>query len=150
MKVSQLMKQNVETCFPEDSLSAAARKMWTRDIGCLPVVGLDSRVLGMITDRDICMSAFLQGQPIDHISVSTAMSREVFSCTPEHSIVDAEQMMRSHQVRRLPVLDLEGKLTGIISLNDLVREAEYEVELAEHDISTEEVTATLAAVGEPR
>lgn len=150
MDVSQLMKKNVETCFPEDSLALAAHKMWTRDIGCLPVVSLDSRVVGMITDRDICMSALIEGQPINHISVSTAMSREVHSCTLTESLVETEKMMRANQVRRLPVLDPEGKLIGIISLSDLIREAEHEAGLEEHEISTEEVTSTLAAVCEPR
>jgi predicted transcriptional regulator len=83
MNVSQLMSRNVETCRPEDTpLAGAARKMWERDIGCLAVIDADGRVVGMITDRDICMAGYTQGRPQHEIQVAAAMSKELFSCTP--------------------------------------------------------------------
>ncbi len=150
MKVAQLMNQSVETCRPEESLSVAAGKMWDRDIGCLPVVGGDGRVVGMVTDRDICMSGYIQGRNLAEIPVSVAMSRQVFSCSPNDAPIEAEETMRLHQVRRLPVLDASGALAGIISLNDLAIEAEREIGRKGRDLTGQEVSSTLAAVCAPR
>jgi CBS domain-containing protein len=72
MNISQLMNRNVATCRPEDNLAIAAGKMWDRDVGCLPVVGADGSVVGMITDRDVCMGAYTQGRPLHEIPVSVA------------------------------------------------------------------------------
>jgi CBS domain-containing protein len=150
MKVQQLMTSEVQICHPEDTLTAAAEKLWTHDIGCLPVADHDGRLIGMITDRDICMAAYTQGRSLSEIPVSTAMSKEVYSCMAIDSVKDAEEAMRSHQVRRLPVVNDNGDLVGIVSLNDIVREAERELGLKSREISTQEVTATLATVGQPR
>lgn len=149
MKIVQLMAPNVMTCQPQDSLSVAAEKMWKGDVGCLPVVQ-GEQVVGMITDRDICMAAYTQGRKLSDIPISVAMSREVFSCGPNDSIMDAEETMRSHQIQRLPVLNETGKLLGIVTLNDIAREAEREVGRKGREITPQEVTATLATVCEPR
>jgi CBS domain-containing protein len=150
MNVGKLMNRVVETCRFEDSLAAAAARMWERDIGCLPVIGADGRVVGMITDRDICMAGYIQGCALQHIPVSVAMSKELYSCRADDALIEAEETMRSHQVRRLPVLDGDGKIAGIISLNDLAREAEREVGRKGRELTAQEVSATLAAVCAPR
>ena len=77
MRVEQLMTRTVETCEPHDTLVTAARIMWTRDCGCVPVVVPEEgghRVVGMLTDRDVCMAAYLQGRPLSEISVASVMS----------------------------------------------------------------------------
>ncbi len=150
MKISELMIRDVESCSPRDSLETAAGKLWNRDIGCLPVVNTGEEVIGMITDRDICMAAYTQGKPLNEIAISIAMSPDVFFTVPEATIVEAEKTMRLHQVRRLPVLNAEKKLVGIVSLNDLAREAEREVGRKNGEISSKEIMDTLAAVCEPR
>jgi CBS domain-containing protein len=150
MKVQQLMTSEVQTCHPDDALHSAAEKLWTHDIGCLPVVDHDGRLCGMITDRDICMAAYTQGRSLSEIPISTAMSKEVYACTTNDNINAAEEAMRSHQVRRLPVVNDSGELVGIVSLNDIAREAERELGLKSREISTQEVTATLATVSQPR
>jgi CBS domain-containing protein len=144
------MNRNVETCRPEDSLALVAGRMWDRDIGCLPVVAADGRVVGIVTDRDICMAGYTQGRPLADIPVSVAMSKQLYFCRPDDALIEAEETMRSHQVRRLPVLDPRGPLAGIISLNDLAREAEREVGRKGRELSAQEVSATLAAVCAPR
>lgn len=150
MYISQVMKTDVEVCGVEDNMAAVASRMWDADIGCLPVVDGLGRVVGMITDRDICMAAFTRGQPLHAIPVSVAMAKEVLSCSPDATLIEAEEVMRSGQVRRLPVIDSDGYLAGIVSLNDLARLAERETGRRSRDLSAQEVTATLAAICTPR
>jgi CBS domain-containing protein len=150
MKVQELMTSPVQVCRPEDTLSTAAEKMWVHDIGCLPVVDNTEHVIGMITDRDICMAAYTQGRSLSELPVAIAMSKEIYTCTENDSIKDAEEALRSHQIRRLPVLNEKNDLAGIVSLNDIAREAEREIGLKGREISTQEVTATLATVSQPR
>ena len=150
MNVGQIMNRTVETCRPADNLAIAAAKMWDHDIGCLPVIGEDERVVGMITDRDICMAGYLQGGQLIQIPVSAAMSKELYSCRADDALIEAEETMRSRQVRRLPVIDASGKVAGIISLNDLAREAERQVGRKGRELTAQEVSATLAAVCVPR
>jgi CBS domain-containing protein len=144
------MTNEVQTCHPQDALTSAAQKMWEHDIGSLPVVDDSDQVIGMITDRDICMAAYTQGRSLSEIPVAVAMSKELFACTPNDSIKDAEDSLRSHQIRRLPVLTDQRKLVGIVSLSDIIREAEREISNKTQDVSTQEVTATLATVCQPR
>jgi predicted transcriptional regulator len=143
------MTGGVETCSPQDSLATAAQRMCEADCGVLPVVR-DGRVVGMITDRDICIAAFKQGGPLSALAVASAMAREICSCRPEDSIPLAEGIMRAHQVRRLPVVDPDGRLVGILTVNDIGRHA-----VREHLPRSEEPTAvsfaeTMAAICEPR
>ena len=144
------MTRNVQFCRPEDTLAAAAGAMWNNDIGSLPVVGADGRVSGVITDRDICMAAYTQGRALADLQVSVAMSRALYSCRPDDALIEAEQTMRSNQIRRLPVLDAAGNLVGVISVCDLAREAERENGRKGRQLTGQEVAATIAAVVAPR
>ncbi len=123
MKVEQLMKRPVRTCQSEDSLDWVAELMWEADCGCLPVVDGEERLLAVVTDRDICMAAHFQGGPLYALKVKGAMSKNVFACSPQDTIADAENVMRTNQIRRLPVIDAERRVVGILSLNDLALEA---------------------------
>jgi CBS domain-containing protein len=150
MKISQIMKTDLEVCGLDDNLAAAASRMWDCDIGCLAVLDGAGQVVGMVTDRDICMAALTRGQPLHDIPVSVAMANEVLSCAPDATLVEAEEVMRSGQVRRLPVIDSEGCLVGIVSLNDLALLAEREIGRKNRDLSAQEIAATLAAICAPR
>jgi CBS domain-containing protein len=150
VKISQIMKADVEICAPDDNLAAAAARLWDADIGCLPVVEVAGQVIGMVTDRDICMAAYHSGRPLHEIPVSVAMAKKVLSCPPDATLVEAEQIMRSGQVRRLPVVDSDGFLVGIVTLNDLALLAEREIGRKHRDLTAKEVMATLAAVSAPR
>jgi CBS domain-containing protein len=149
MKVEQLMSRPVFTCKPGDSLSQAAQVLWQGDCGCVAVAD-GSRVLGMLTDRDICMAALTQGRALSEISVSSAMSQSVWSTRPESSLSDAAEIMMAHQVRRLPVIDAEGALVGLLSISDLALEAERQRRKRKKDISAAEVGEILAALSAPR
>jgi CBS domain-containing protein len=144
------MNREVETCRVDDTLAVAARKMWDRDIGCLPVLGRNGYLAGVVTDRDICMAGYTQGRPFGEIPISVAMSRQLHTCREDDALMGAEEIMRAKQVRRLPVLNAQGGLVGIISLSDLVRALEPPSERRRGKLSAEEVSATLAAVVEPR
>jgi len=122
MKVSDLMTKEVRACHPHDSLNRAAQLMWENDCGAVPVVDSGLKVIGMLTDRDICMAAYTQGVALLDASVGSAMSGNVCVCNPGDNITSAAEQMREHQIRRLPVVDDDQQLIGILSMSDIARE----------------------------
>jgi len=150
MKIAEMMKQEVKTCRAQDTLNAAAQVMWDHDCGCVPVVDAEGHVIGMITDRDICMAAYTQGKPLWEILVEKVMSKDVCACRAEDKVADAEKMMRANQVHRLPVIDAGGHLAGILSLNDIAEEARREATAKKRDVTFAEIGETLEAVCRPR
>ena len=151
MKVEQLMSRDVKTCQATEMLNRAAQLMWENDCGCVPVVDEDGRAVGMITDRDVCMAAYTQGRPLDALLVASAMARDLRSCHATDTIVEAESIMRAAQVRRLPVVDPEGRLIGLLSVNDIAREAERgRGTRRKPAVAGEELAMTLAAISTSR
>jgi CBS domain-containing protein len=148
--VEEIMTRTVVTCKPEDCLDRPAMLMWDFDCGAIPVVTENNEVVGMLTDRDICMAAFSQAKAVHEIRVEEAMSWEVYSCLPDDSVAEAEEIMRTRQVRRLPVIDLQGRLVGVVSLNDFAREAAREQSRRTRDTTPAEIGLTLAAICQPR
>lgn len=148
MRVEQIMARPVQFCGPDDSLAHAAQLMWNHDCGCLPVVARDSGagVAGMITDRDICMCALFQKGPLEDLRVSTAMARQVQVCRPSDDLLSAEKIMRAARIRRLPVVDDDGALVGMISLADLAQEALRERDASKREITEKAIGHTLAAI----
>jgi CBS domain-containing protein len=124
MKVSELMTSEVKACHQHDSLNRAAQLMWENDCGAVPVVDAEMKVVGMLTDRDICMAAYTQGVGLADASVGGAMSCDVCTCEPDDNIASAAERMRERQIRRLPVIDKSSKLVGILSMSDIAREAD--------------------------
>jgi len=151
MRVEELMTKQVKWCGPGDTLDRAAQLMWDNDCGCLPVCAGDgvNRVVGVITDRDICMSALFQGKPLHDLHVEDAMARQLLACRPSDSLVDVEKTLRQARIRRLPVVDEQGALIGMIALADLAREAARESTAAKQEITETEVGDTLAAICQP-
>lgn len=123
MTIEDLMHQPAITCHREDDLQHAAGLMWDHDCGALPVVDRDGRLLGVITDRDICMAAYTQGRALNALQVEQAMSKQVVACQRTDSVDEAERLMSQHQIRRLPVVEGDRKVVGIVSLADVVRRA---------------------------
>jgi CBS domain-containing protein len=150
LKVEQLMSRTVFFCSPDDALADAVKSMWDHDVGCLPVLDEERRVVGMITDRDACMAALLQGRRLGEMPVSSAMARPVWSCHAAEDVAEAGRIMREKRVRRLPVIDEEERLVGLITLGDLAAEAAREEGPSKRLVSAEQVAITLAAVVESR
>jgi CBS domain-containing protein len=146
MKVTDLMTSDVKYCAPDDTLNAAAQIMWEHDIGCIPVVDEKGSVIGLLTDRDLCMAAYLQGVPLTGAPVTGAMSKQVFTCAANSDLKEAQRLMREKQVRRLPVIDHDGHLAGIISIADIVGWAQQQARAA----TDAEVTRLMAAICAPR
>jgi CBS domain-containing protein len=120
MRVQEIMTRNVRTCSPDSPLNEAARIMWERDCGFVPVTEPGSKKLcGVVTDRDICMAAYTRNTPLTDIRVGAVMSRKLETCRAEDDVSVACDRMRERQIRRLPVTDGGGHLVGLIALNDL-------------------------------
>jgi CBS domain-containing protein len=151
MRVDQLMTKQVKWCRPDDTLDRAAQLMWDNDCGCLPVCAVNAinRVVGVVTDRDICMSALFQGKALHALRVSSAMAQVLKACQPSDSLADAEKSMSEARIRRLPVVDDQGSLVGMITLADLAREAARERAEGKSDVTEEAVGDTLAAICRP-
>jgi CBS domain-containing protein len=150
LEIADLMSRNVATCSPDDRLDVPAKLMWDLDIGCVVVINSGRRVVGILTDRDVCMATYTQGKAPQHVFVRETMAHEVFSCLPDDSLAEAEEIMRRHRVRRLPVVELDGRLVGILSLNDLARESARQQTRIQKDLTPADVSSTLAAICQPR
>jgi len=147
MLVEQLMTREVEACRPDSTLAAAADIMWRRDCGVVPVVDEEARVVGVLTDRDICIALATRGQTAHEALASEVMSREVQTCTAADDVEEALAVMRRARVRRLPVLDGQARLAGILSLCDVVLNARRGG--GKRHVSRGDAFRTLRAVSRP-
>jgi CBS domain-containing protein len=124
MKVKELMSADVQSCTPDTDLATVARMMWDNDCGIVPVIDDQRHVIGVITDRDICIAAATRSLEPARIRVSDVMSHDVTTCSEDGDPRAALQTLKEHRVRRLPVVNRQDRLVGVLSMNDLVRRAE--------------------------
>lgn len=120
MNIGDLMTKNVELTHPDTSIRDAATRMREDDVGALPV-GEDDRLVGMVTDRDIAVRAVADGKVPDDCSVREVMSEGIYYCFEDDDAGRASEVMAEHKVRRLPVLDRNKRLVGVIAIADLAR-----------------------------
>jgi len=146
MKIRDLMTKQVASVRATDSTAVAARLMWDCDCGAVPVLDDEGRVIAMITDRDICMAALMRDRAPSAIPVSEVMSRDLQFCGPDDNVSAAEQMMRAHQVRRIPIVDRERRPLGLLSLADIVRATDRQRGRGARQVAPEEVAGTLAEI----
>ena len=123
MMAQQLMSEGVCTCSPDDTLEQAAYVMWDWGVSCLIVTDREQRPVGIITDRDIAMAACVHGTGVRTARVASVMSNQELTCSPSTSTSEVEKHMQAAHVRRVPVVDAQGKVVGILSKTDLVRSA---------------------------
>jgi CBS domain-containing protein len=121
MDVREIMTAPVRTLDPEDTLNCAAKLMRDHALGCVPVVDRDGKLVGVLTDRDIALSAYEYGEALWRLRIADSMHTPVYTCAADDSIETAARTMRAYRVRRLPVVDAGGRPIGMISLDDLAR-----------------------------
>ena len=140
MKVRDVMTRNPICCLPTDSAMEAARIMKSRDVGAVPIVAdRDSgRLIGIVTDRDLCKAIVAEGDSPQFTLVEKVMRRNPFTCGPEDSVESCERLMQKHQVRRIPVVDKNGRCIGIVAQADVALHA-----------PPAQVAKTLVAVSKP-
>ena len=120
MKVKDLMSAPPQTCHPEADLGTVTMVMWNHDCGFVPVIDASGKVAGVITDRDICIATATRRRLPQEITAAQTMTGPVHACRPDDSINDALATMKEFRVRRVPVVDADGQLQGVVSMNDIV------------------------------
>ena len=141
MKVRDVMVKDVKFCNPTTNLAAVVEKLWTVGCGTLPVVE-GGRVLGIITDRDICIALGTRNLKAADTLVKDVAMPKLFNCAPEDDIHDALRTMAAQKVRRLPVIDKKGTLQGILCLDDVILYAEEKAS----DLTYFDVVETLKTI----
>lgn len=142
MKVKEIMTPNAKAIWLTESLADAAQLMWENDCGVLPIIKDGRKVIGMITDRDICMATAMRDQNPSSVSVEEVMTGLAYSLDPEDEIEQALKAMQEHKIRRLPVVNAEGELEGILSMNDVVLNATG----TDDSIAYDEIVKTYQAI----
>jgi CBS domain-containing protein len=145
MKVKDLMTTDVKRCNPETNLAEAARIMWEGDCGAVPVIDERDHVVGVITDRDICIAAATRPRTEGEIPVKEVISKALYTCTPNDDIRAALETMKLRKVRRLPVVEPGGRLVGIVSIHDIATQARNR----SADVPPDSVLDTFIAITAP-
>lgn len=146
MKVREIAPSYVASCRPETNLAAAAALFWEHDCGFLPVVDEHYRVLGVLTDRDVCVALATRNQRASELQVRDVMIAPVHTIAPGDTATQAMRVMRNHHVRRLPVTTADGVLEGVITLNDLALAAHERKDEHPNPPTYEEITLTLKSL----
>ncbi len=120
MQIADVMSRGVELVSPDATVQEAATKMAEGDIGAV-LIGTDDEPAGILTDRDIILRVVVEGRDSTTLPVSEVMSSTLFTCREEDTVQEVFREMSERQVRRLPVFDQNGKLSGIVALSDLGR-----------------------------
>jgi len=118
MKVKDAMHEGVTWVGPDTKIGELARSMRDEGIGAIPV-GENDRLIGMVTDRDIAIKGFADGRDPASLTARDVMNGPILYCRTEEDIDDAARLMEQHQVRRLPVIDENKRMVGMLSLGDI-------------------------------
>ena len=146
MKVQDVMAKAVVSCRPDSNLAAATALMWEHNCGQLPVVDDQRKVNAVITDRDICIALGTRNQRASELKVSDVTCRAAVVCHADDHLRSALKIMAAERVRRLPVVNQEGTLVGILSLDDVTLQARHHGDTDRPPVSFEDVMNTLRAI----
>ena len=121
MKVSQVMTSDPACCLPQDSVDIAARLMRIQDVGMIPVVEGETvpKLVGVLTDRDLAILVVAPGREPRKTKVSEVMTKNVVTCNDTDSVEKVIESMKSHQIRRIPVLSTSNGVVGVVSQSDI-------------------------------
>jgi len=150
MRVQEIMTPAPATCGMHETADKAAQLMWDHDCGVVPIVNDQRRVVAVVTDRDLCMAALFQGKPLSHIPIDSCMASNLIVCHPEDDVAKAERLMSERQVKRVPVVNTEGTLVGILSVGDVARQFSQKLNGNGPAYLAEELVHTVAAISQPR
>jgi CBS domain-containing protein len=146
MRVVDVMMGTPYFCRPETNLGSATELMWTGNCGFLPVVGSEGKLVGVVTDRDICIALGTRGLPSGEVTAAEVMSKKVYACVGDDDLHTALATMRNAHVRRLPVLSKEGALMGVISMDDILLRTEASGAAKAGSVSVEEIVDAFRAI----
>ncbi|MGA8142988.1 MAG: CBS domain-containing protein [Candidatus Acidiferrales bacterium] len=125
MLVKEIMSRDVICCTPSDTAQAAAKLMKDRGVGALPVVSdsVSRKLEGIVTDRDLCCTVVAGALLAEATRVAEVMMSGPVTCAPENTLEDCEKLMQNHQVRRIPVIDAQGRCIGMVAQADIALHA---------------------------
>ncbi len=150
MKVKDAMTGSPVYCTPRTNLGEAAALMWSRDCGILPVVDAEHKVIGVVTDRDLFLALGTRNRLAGELTVGEVVPAKPFLCACEDEIHTALDTMARNKVRRLPVANVEGRLEGILSMDDLVAHASARTSSRAPELSHDDVIRALKKIYETR
>jgi CBS domain-containing protein len=150
MLVRDVMVATPACCTLETNLGAAVETLWNRNCGILPVVDAQEKVIAVVTDRDLCVALGTRNKLPGEITVREVASQKLFSCKPGDEIRIAMATMAREQVRRLPVVNAEGKPEGILSMDDVLLHAGTKAPRKASELSSEEVVNLLKQLYRPQ
>jgi CBS domain-containing protein len=144
MKVREVMTKAVTFCGPESTLEEASFLMRKYNCGFLPVIGDGGNVIGVVTDRDMCIALGTRNRKPSDLRVWDVMPHKLFTCMEGDDVHCALKTLRGAKIRRLPVVDRDGALAGVLSIDDIALHAREH--LAGKDISYRDVENTYQAI----
>lgn len=150
MKVKDAMMGAPYYCQLDTNLGSAAELMWVGNCGFLPVMDANGKIVGVVTDRDVCIGLGTRNRLPGDVTARAIMSNRLFVCSPEEDVHVALQTMREGGVRRLPVIAQNGTLVGVISVDDLLLRAEAPGTGRQPELLAEEVVRTCQAIDQRR
>lgn len=149
MRVQDVMMRTPAYCSPETNLGSAVQLLWERDCGFLPIVDAKRKLIGVVTDRDLCVALGTRCQAAGRITVGEVATGKVYSCNEKDDIHAALETMAKRRVRRLPVVNGEGVLQGILSMDNVVLHTESSGFGHKAELSNEDVVNTLRQIYGP-
>jgi CBS domain-containing protein len=150
MKIKHVMTKDPTCCVPSDTAQRAARIMRDEDTGVVPIIENEQsrKVVGIVTDRDLCMNIVAEGRDPRTTQVHESMTTTVVGCSPQDSVDKATELMRENQIRRIPVIDDQHQLVGIVAMADIVSRAALRTTETHETLKT--VSAPTSEPSKPR
>jgi CBS domain-containing protein len=150
MKVNNAMVRSPISCGPESNLGVAAELLWKQNCGILPVVDPQRKVVGVMTDRDMCIALGTRNRLPGQILVKEVMRPKVHTCQVDDDVHSALETMAKERVRRLPVINSQGILQGILSMDDVVLHSEAAGQVDASGLTQKDVVETLKRIYRPQ
>ena len=149
MRVGEIMTKPPAFCSPQTNLAAAVEILWNNNCGILPVVDSQEQVVGLVTDRDMCVALGTRNRLPSEVTVEEVTSGKIVACRPEDDVQSALGTMAEAKVRRLPVVDAAGRLQGMLSMDDVVLRTDTTGIKRDAGLSSQDIVNTLRRIYTP-